>query len=918
MVLRSGPSVNQRVGIDAPAVSHVPGGKGRIARDVAVSSPPMMRFEDCSRLPAPGDNVAIAVRRLERGTVLERDGARFEVRHTVLEGHRFVFAPVAAGEPLLSWGLPFGDATRALVPGEYLCNERILRALGERDLDFELPESANFTDRFDRFDLATAQIEPGVQVAPFAEPGTFLGYGRPGGRGIGTRNFLVVIGLTSNDAALATAVAERARRDGGVAPERCEVAAVTHTEGGGDRTPHNLDFVLRALSGWCVHGNTGAVLVLDHGTGSYRNADLERFAREHGYPIDAVPHAFVTAGGSFEEAVATATQQATALLADAAACERSEQPLSGLRLALQCGGSDAFSGVSGNALAGWVAKELIRNGGAANLAETDELIGAEPYVLQNVRNREVAERFLHKIDVFKERTERHGASAQGNPSGGNNYRGLYNIALKSLGAARKKDPDVRLDHVLDYGQPMHDGGYYFMDSPGNDLESIAGQVASGCNLILFITGNGSITNFPFVPTLKFVTTTGRFEMLANEMDVNAGRYNDGMPMDDLGAETFELVRRVASGERSKGEAAGHAQVSIWREWKQSDAGRLERLRAEARPGGAPLRAVEADPLELCYDAFAGPNGPCADRIGLVMPTSICSGQVAELVAQDLNARGELPFGLSRFVALAHTEGCGAANAEDLFLETLLGHLRHPFTQRAVLLEHGCEKTHNDAVQHWLRERGQATDGFGYASVQLDGGIEKVRARIVDWFERQLGDAPAPQPVEATAADLRLAVFSSGTVGSGDAAVLATFCARAVAAGATVVVPDNDALLQEPGFCSALFADGFAPSLAYGARAEQAGLHVMRAPTADRSETVTGLGGTGVELMLGLIDGAAVQAHPMVPLLRVGAGADADVAPVESELVARVQDVLSRHYRPKASVAGNVRFQLTRGELGVSL
>ena len=112
------------------------------------------------------------------------------------------------------------------------------------------------------------------------------------------------------------------------------------------------------------------------------------------------------------------------------------------------------------------------------------------------------------------RAERHGASAEGNPSGGNNYRGLYNIALKSLGAARKKDPDVRLDEVLDYAQPMHERGYYFMDSPGNDLESIAGQVASGCNLILFITGNGSITNFPFVPTLKFVTTTGRFELLA--------------------------------------------------------------------------------------------------------------------------------------------------------------------------------------------------------------------------------------------------------------------------------------------------------------------------------------------------------------------------------------------------------------------
>ncbi len=878
----------------------------------------MIPLEECSRLPAPGDNVAIAARRLERGTVLQCGERRFALQTTVLEGHRFVFAPVAAGSPLLSWGLPFGDAARDLEPGDYLCNERMLRALGARGLDFELPEAPNFTDRFDRFDLAVDGVAPGAQVAPVPTAGTFQGFARPQPRGTGTRNFLVVIGLTSNDAALATAVAERLRGKVGEAGG-CEVAAVTHTEGGGDRAPYNLDFVLRTLSGWCVHGHPGAALVVDHGTGSYDCDDLERFAREHGYPLDAVPHAFANVRGSFEECLVQAEARAEPLLVAAAACERSEQPLSGLRIALQCGGSDAFSGVSGNALAGWVAKELIRHGGAANLAETDELIGAEPYVLQNVRSEEVAARFLEKIETFKQRAERHGASAEGNPSGGNNYRGLYNIALKSLGAARKKDPDVRLDHVLDYGQPMHEGGFYFMDSPGNDLESIAGQVASGCNLILFITGNGSITNFPFVPTLKFVTTTGRYEMLAAEMDVNAGRYNDGMPMDELGAETFALVQRVASGERSKGEAAGHAQVSIWREWKQDGAGAPPAAASASTPlDGAPCAAVEAPALALAYDALLGERGLSSDRVGLVMPTSICSGQVAELVARDLNARGEMPLGMTRFVALAHTEGCGAANADDLYLETLLGHLRHPFTQRAVLLEHGCEKIHNDAVRGWLETRGQDTDGFGYASVQLDGGIEKVRARIHTWFEEQLAAAAAPEAVRATAADLRLAVLSSGGVDDGEAATLAAFCAGAVAAGARVVVAENDALLQTSSFCDALFTGEPRASLAYGQFCERAGLHVMRAPTADRSETVTGLGGTGAELMVALVGAGPLQAHPMIPMLQIGAAADADLASCAAGLVERVQETLSRRYRPRSSAAGNVRFQLTRGDLGVSL
>lgn len=181
------------------------------------------------------------------------------------------------------------------------------------------------------------------------------------------------------------------------------------------------------------------------------------------------------------------------------------------------------------------------------------------------------------IAEFKERTAWHGANAEGNPSGGNKYRGLYNIILKSIGAARKKDPVTRLDYAIEYGEPMQETGYYFMDSPGNDLESIAGQVASGCNLIFFATGNGSMTNFPFVPTIKVVTTTRRFQLLAKDMDVNAGLYQDGMSMDELGSQTLNLTVEIASGQRSVGEKAGHAQVQIWRNWRQTNMSQLETL-----------------------------------------------------------------------------------------------------------------------------------------------------------------------------------------------------------------------------------------------------------------------------------------------------------------------------------------------------
>ena len=178
----------------------------------------------------------------------------------------------------------------------------------------------------------------------------------------------------------------------------------------------------------------------------------------------------------------------------------------------------------------------------------------------------------------------------GIPSGGNKFRGLYNIVLKSIGAARKRDPDVRLDHAIDYAEPMREPGYYFMDSPGNDLESIAGQVAAGSNMIFFVTGNGSITNFPFVPTIKIVTTSQRFRLLAEDMDVDAGAYQEGISMEELAAGLFARTREVASGKRSRGEQAGHSQVSIWRNWPQRDKSNLETLLA------APVPSGEAHPI----------------------------------------------------------------------------------------------------------------------------------------------------------------------------------------------------------------------------------------------------------------------------------------------------------------------------------
>ena len=918
-------------------------------------------FDQVARVPAAGDNVAIATRRLEAGTVLADGTREFRLSHTVLEGHRFVRAPISQDADLTSWGLPFGIASRALSPGEYVCNEKILTTLAERDIDFELPAAPNFLDTIETYELDEASFAPGEQVERADTGATFDGFRRPGRRGVGTRNFVVVLATTSRANGFVRQVAEQVVA---LAPAGVDgVVAVTHTEGGGVGRPNNLDHVLRVLAGFMVHPNVGAVLAADDGAGSYTNDDVRRFMESRGYPLEHVPHAFHRIEGGFEEEIGRAAALIEGWLSEVAAARRTPEPAGALRLALQCGGSDAFSGVSGNALAGWVAKEVIRHGGSANLAETDELIGAEPYVLENVRDGATARKFLEKIESFKRYAAHHGTTAEGNPSGGNNFRGLYNIALKSLGAARKKDPDVRLDYVIDYGQPMRPPGYYFMDSPGNDLESIAGQVAAGSNLILFITGNGSITNFPFVPTLKFVTTTGRFELLANEMDVNAGRYNDGMDMDSLGTETFELALDIASGQRSKGELAGHAQVSVWRDWPRTGTDGLEEVRRRPAPNGLPVAVREAPPLDFAFDAVPTGEGVASDQIALVMPTSLCSGQVARLIAEDLDADPPPWSDVSRFVALVHTEGCGSNNAAGLFLDTLSGHLAHRCVRHAVLLEHGCEQTHNDAVRHHLAARGLAADRFGWASVQMDGGIAKVRSKVAGQFEAmaaarvpydlgvELSDATpdmaAVRPREAalvsklerTAAgadEIRIALVANGPLPDVMGETFGRLATGLVAAGATVVVPDNAGLLGNDGFRRVVFPDGVVPgaSLAFGRPAEEAGFHVMETPTENPVETFTGLGATGVELMLCHIGWNPLQGHPILPLVQVTAdptvakryGSDLDrvlvpgrdLAGLVGELAALVADVASCRYRPKLWSRGVTEFQLTRGRLGLSM
>ncbi|HLA45913.1 MAG TPA: UxaA family hydrolase, partial [Aggregatilineales bacterium] len=388
----------------------------------------------------------------------------------------------------------------------YVCNAAMLRELSRRTLNISVPSIPDFVDEVPDFVFDESSFIPGEAVQRYDREITFMGYPRSGNRGTGTRNFIILLGTTSLTAGFVTALEARLQNAMKAYPNIDGIVAVAHTEGG-HHHPNNRELLLRTLAGFMVNPNVGAVLAVDYGHEALTIAALKDYMTAHHYPLDEVLHHFQTISGSFQDNLESASRTVEGWLDAVNASQRVPTSISHLKIALQCGGSDAFSGVSGNPLAAWVAKEIIAYGGSANLAETDELVGAERYMLKNVRDIETARRFVATLDRFKTWAGWHGHAVTGNPSGGNLLRGLYNIYLKSLGAAAKRNPGSRLDYVINYGDPMPEPGYYFMDSPGNDLESIAGQVASGCNMIFFVTGNGSITNFPFVPTIKIMTTT---------------------------------------------------------------------------------------------------------------------------------------------------------------------------------------------------------------------------------------------------------------------------------------------------------------------------------------------------------------------------------------------------------------------------
>ena len=269
--------------------------------------------------------------------------------------------------------------------------------------------------------------------------------------------------------------------------------------------------------------------------------------------------------GGTRGAMNSAIKAIEGLIDQMAAEKRVEVPATKIQLGLNCGGSDSFSGITANPALGYCSDLLAAIGASSILAETTEIFGAEHLLVKRARSREVAEKLLSMVAGYKAYLAQFkGSSFNDNPSPGNKEGGLTNIVEKSLGAATKAGTS-QLNQVLEYAERITEPGFCFMNTPGYDPPSLTGLAAGGVNLIAFTTGRGSAIGFPTIPVIKIATNTSMAKRMSDNMDINAGRIADGeATVESVGREIFEMLLRVASGERTCAERLGHHEFVPWR------------------------------------------------------------------------------------------------------------------------------------------------------------------------------------------------------------------------------------------------------------------------------------------------------------------------------------------------------------------
>ncbi len=485
------------------------------------------------------DDVAVAKQQLFPRTVLVLvDGTEIRTKQMIPMGHKVALRPITEGDQVLRYGQIIGFATKDIAPGEHVHEHN----LGLKD--------------FGR-DYAFCEGYVPEELVPEAERRTFMGFRRPDGRA-GTRNYVAVLASVNCSSSATVRVAEYFRQPGvmDAFPNVDGVIALPHKGGCGAHIgSRDLYIFQRTLAGIVHHPNVAAYVILSLGCEVNQPTDMiEATSMQDDAPLVIT----IQQDGGFLKTVEDGIEAVKRLLPEANKSVREPIPASELMVALQCGGSDSWSGVTANPGLGKAADLIVKQGGTVVLGETTEVYGAEHLLTRRAKTPEVAQTLLDKIKWWEDYTSYFGASIDNNPAPGNKLGGLTNIYEKSLGAAAKAG-SMPLNQVVGYAERVTERGFVHMDSPGYDPVSVTGQVAGGCNIVCFSTGRGSAFGFKPAPSIKIATNSVLYANQEPDMDINAGKVLDGITLDELGEEIFEKILAVASGEMSKSEAAGVGQ-----------------------------------------------------------------------------------------------------------------------------------------------------------------------------------------------------------------------------------------------------------------------------------------------------------------------------------------------------------------------
>jgi altronate hydrolase len=483
---------------------------------------------------SPADNVAVARRDLSCGARLGTPRGVICIAEPIRVGHKVSLELIPPGSPVFKYGQIIGRARAPIAAGAWV-------------------HTHNLAPDYHPDQIECATDEPIPPDFPDGLPRTFMGYRRPGGR-VGTRNHVAILAASNCASHVCERIAAEFTRE---RPENFDgVAALPHGEGCGQDAGADTRQLERTLKGIVSNPNVAAALIVGLG------CEVNGLARYVDSGVSAAIE-IQSAGGTLK-ASELGVRKVREIIEKVRLCRRTSEPVEHLVVGLNCGGSDAFSGISANPALGCACDLLVAAGATVVLAETPEIYGAEHLLARRAVDIATGQRLIGIVRRYEEYAARRGATMNSNPAPGNRDGGISNVVEKSLGAVMKGGT-TRLTGVVEYGERIVRSGLVMMDTPGYDPVSITGLGAGGCNLMAFTTGRGTGIGFPVVPLLKIATNSRIFSLMNDNMDVNAGDIVDGTcGIRDKGVEIFHALIRTASGELTRSERLGHREFAPWR------------------------------------------------------------------------------------------------------------------------------------------------------------------------------------------------------------------------------------------------------------------------------------------------------------------------------------------------------------------